>query len=69
MPRNESEAVPESNGLIPHNAHVMVRGIILEDFRRIMSEAMDKAFEKHFDQKPENPEDLRRTKQRVASLE
>ena len=34
-----------------------------------MSEAMNNAFDKHFGQKPENPADLRRTDQRVASLE
>ena len=33
-----------------------------------MSEAMDKSFDKRFGQKPENPEDLRRGDQRVASL-
>ena len=63
------EAIPEGNDLIPQDAYVMVRGIkILEDFLRIMSEAMDKAFDKHFGQKPENLEDLRTNDQRVASL-
>ena len=42
MTRKKSMAVPEGNSPIPQNAYVMVHGITLEDFRRIMSEAMDK---------------------------
>ena len=34
-----------------------------------MSEAMDKAFDKRFGKKPENPEDLRTNDQRTARLE
>ena len=51
MPRNKSKAVPEGKGLIPQNACVMLRGITLEDFRRIMSEAVDKASDKDKSQK------------------
>ena len=47
----------------------MLRGITLKDFRQIMSEAVDKVFDKHFGQKPENLEEMRATDQRVASLE
>ena len=60
MPRKESMAIPEANGPIPQNAYVWIRGIkTLEDLRRIMSEAIDEAFDKHFGQKSENPEGLR----------
>ena len=57
--------VPEGNGPIPH---VWIRGT-LEYLRRIMSEAMGQAFDKHFGQKPEHPEDLRTNDHREASLE
>ena len=69
MPRKESMAVLEGNGPIPQDTYVMAHRIILEDFRRITSEAMDKTLDKHFGQKPENPDELRKTNQRVASLE
>ena len=55
MARKDSMAVPEGNIPIPH---VWISGT-LEDLRRIMSEAMNQAFDNHFEQKPENPEDLR----------
>ena len=40
MPRKESEAVPEDKGSI--SLFVLLGGISLEDFRRKMSETMDK---------------------------
>ena len=48
MPQKESVAVPEGNGPIPQ---YVLPGITLEDFRRIISEAMDKDFAKHFGKK------------------
>ena len=69
MPRNKSKVVPKGKGPIPQNAYVMLCGITLKDFRRIRSEAADKVFDKHFEQKPENLEEMRATGQRVASLE
>ena len=70
MPRNWSKAVPdEGNGPIPQDAYVMLGGTTLEELGRIMSEALDKAFNKHFGQKLENPEEMRATDQRSASFE
>ena len=66
MPRRESVPVPEGNGPIPQ---YVLPGITLEDFHRIISEAMDKIFAKHFGKKLENPKDMRSTGQREASLE
>ena len=45
MPRKESEAVPEGEGSIP--LQVLPGGIILEDFRRMWSEMIDKAFDEY----------------------
>ena len=45
MPRKESEAVPEGKGSI--HLYVLPGGISLENFRRMMSEAMDNFFDKH----------------------
>ena len=53
---------PEGNGPVPHDRYVMLGGITLEELRRIMSEAMDKAFD-------ELTEITRRANQRSASLE
>ena len=64
MPQKESMAVPEGNDPIPH---VWIRGT-LEDLRQIMSEAMDKSFDKHLGKKPENSEDLGTKDQCEASL-
>ena len=47
----------------------MLRGITLEDLRRIISKATDKVFDKHFGLKPENPGEIKATEQRSASLE
>ena len=69
IPRKESTAVPEGNGLIHEYAYVMLREITLEDLRRIMSESTDKVFDKHFGLKPENPGEIKATEQRSASLE
>ena len=70
MPRKESMTVPDGNGPVPQNAHVRIRRIsTLEDLRQIMSEAMDKAFDKHFGKKPENQEELKTNDQHEESLE
>ena len=71
IPRKNSKAVPEGDGLIPQEEYMVLDGIALEDLqRRIMSEAVDKAFNKHFGQNTENPEEMRATTvQRSASLE
>ena len=45
MPRKESVAVPEGEGSIP--LQVLPGGITLEDFRRMWSEMIDKAFAKY----------------------
>ena len=47
---------------------MLVNKIMLEELRQIMSEAVDKVLDKRFGQKPENPEDMRATKQRSANL-
>ena len=69
MPRKKSKAVPEGNDSIPQDAYVMLGGVTLEGLRRKMSEAVDKAFNKHFGNKPEIPEEMRANRQRSASLE
>ena len=38
------------------------------EVRRIMSEVLDKAFDKHFQQKSENSENIEETDQRAAGL-
>ena len=56
-------AVPEGNGPIPQNAYVMVHGITLKNFRRVMSEVWDSNTDKLM-------EDLRRkADQCLARLE
>ena len=62
MPRNWSKAVPEGNGSIPQKQHIMLGGIKLEELRRTMSEALDKAFDKP-------TETIRRENQRLSGLE
>ena len=63
MPRKKSKAVHEGNGLVPQDAHyVILGGITLEKFRRIMSEALDEAFD-------EPTENMRKANQRLAGLE
>ena len=56
-------AVPEGNGSVPQDAqYVMLEEITLEGLRRIMSEALDKAFN-------EPTEKIRESRQRLAGLE
>ena len=62
MPRNWSMAVPEGNGPIPQYAYVKLGGITMEESRRIMSGALDKAFD-------EPTENMRNTNQRLVGLE
>ena len=62
MPRKENMAVREGNDPIPQNSCVMVRGITLEDFRRVMSKVWDRKMDDKL------TEDLRRTDQRSARL-
>ena len=66
--RKESMAVHEDNGPIPQNAYVLLSGITLEELPRLMFEAVDNVFDKHFGQKLVNPEEMRATEQRSASL-
>ena len=69
MLRKKSKAVPEGNGPVPQDACAMLGGIIVVELRRVMSEALDKAFDKHFEQKPENLEEIKTSDQRSVSLE
>ena len=69
MPRKGSKAFHEGNGPIPQDAYVMLSGIILEDFRRVMSEMWDEVREENGRKKPENPKDLRRMDQRLVTQE
>ena len=62
MTRNWSKAVPEGNGPILQDAYVLLGGTTLEDLRRIISDALDKTFDKP-------TENMRRTNQRLAGLE
>ena len=62
MPRKKSKAVLEVNGPLSQDAYVMLGGNILEDLRRIMSEALDRAFD-------EPTENMRRANQRLVGLE
>ena len=56
-------AVPEGDGSVPQDAqYVMLEEITLEGLRRIMSEALDKAFD-------EPTEKIRESRQRLAGLE
>ena len=57
----KSKTVPEGNGPIPQDAYVMLGGIKLKELRRIMSEALDKAFDKP-------AEMIERANRRLASL-
>ena len=59
MPRKESEAVLEGNGLIPQDAGKMVTW---EGLRRVVKKMWGEALK-------EIKEDLRRMNQRVARLE
>ena len=62
MLRKKSKAVLESDDSISQDTYVMLRGITLEESRRIMSEAVNKAFD-------ELTEIMRRANQRSVSLE
>ena len=70
MSRKKSTAVLEGSDHVPKDAYVMLGGItLLVELRRVISEALDKAFDKHFGQKPENPEEMKATGQRSAGPE
>ena len=45
MPRKWSKAVPEGNGIVFQDTYVMLGGITLEELRRIISEALEKALD------------------------
>ena len=62
MPRNWSKAVPKDNDPTPQDAYAMLRGIKLGKTRRIMSQALDKAFN-------QPTENMRMANQRLAGLE
>ena len=68
MLRKKSKAVPEGNSPVPQDAYVMLGGITVVKLRRVMSEALDKAVNKHFGPKPKNSEEMRATDQRLAEL-
>ena len=56
MPRKKSKAVPKGNGPVPQ--------VIIEEIRRIMSEAIDKYLDKwksHYGLRPEYPKDKSNT--------
>ena len=46
MPRKKNKVVLEGNGPVPQDADVVLSGITLEELRRTISEARDKAFNK-----------------------
>ena len=70
MPRKKSKAVPEGKGPVPQDTtSEPLGGITLEESRQLMYEALDKVFDKHFGLKPEKPEEMRATDQRLAGLE
>ena len=62
MPRKKSKAVSKGNAPVPYDTYVMSGGITLEEIRRIMSEALDEAFD-------EATEVMRKARQRLAGLE
>ena len=62
MPRKKSKDVLEGNGYVPEYVYVMLGGMILEEKRQIMSEALSKACD-------EPTKKMRNTRQRSAGLE
>ena len=66
MSRKKSKAVSEGNGPVPQDACVVLGGTTLVKLRPIISETMDKAFDKHFEQKLNNPEEMKANDQRSA---
>ena len=69
MPRKEGQAVPEGNGPVPQQQKFGSGQPTLENFCRIMSEEIDKIFDKHIGIIRELYEDMSVIDQRVASLE
>ena len=70
MPRKKSKAVPEGNGPVPQYTSWLLGVIaLLKESRRIMSEALDKYFDKYYGLKPENPKEMRAADQCLASAE
>ena len=67
MPRKKSKAVAEGNGPVPHNTFGLA-GITMVEIRRIMSEALEKFFDKYYGLKPGYPKE-KNTDQCLASLE
>ena len=62
MPRKKSKTVSEGNGPVPQDAYVaLLDGTTLEEIRRTMSEALDKAFD-------EPTENMRETRQRSYKM-
>ena len=63
MPQKKSQAVPEGNDPVPQDTSGLLGGIILlEELRRIMSEAKNKAFDKYNGLKLENTEKMGETR-------
>ena len=48
MPWKKRKAVSEGNGVVPQDVYVMLGGITPVELRRVMYEALGKAFDKHF---------------------
>ena len=48
MPRKKRKAVSEGNGVVPQDVYVMLGGITPVELRRVMYEALGKAFDKPF---------------------
>ena len=77
MPRKKNKAVPVSNAPVPQNISGLLGGITMGELRRIMSEGLDKALDKSFDELKKNldimsettEKMLRATEKRLAVLE
>ena len=56
MPRKKSKAVPVGNGPVPQDIYIygLLGRITMGDLHRIMSEALDKALDKSFDELKKN---------------
>ena len=77
MPRRKSKAVLVGSGLVLQDTSGLLRGITVGGLRRIMSDALEKALDKYFDELKKNLDKmsettdkmLRAANHRLASLE
>ena len=69
VPRKKSKVVPEGNGPVFQDASGLLGGITLEEILQIWSEVLDKSFDNFCELDPENPKEMRATRQRLAGLE